>query len=51
MLGEDFWPYGFEANRHQLETFHAYLLEQGMIQEPLDYESLYARNTREAFKI
>lgn len=51
LMGQDFWPYGFEANRHPLETFHSYLLEQGMIKEPLDLESLYAPNTREAFKI
>lgn len=51
LMGEDFWPYGFEENRKPLETFHTYLLEQGMIKEPLNLMDLYAANTREAFKI
>ena len=50
-MGEDYWPYGFESNRKTLETFHSYLLEQGVIKNPVDVESLYAANTREAFKI
>ncbi len=28
-LGEDWWPYGFEANRHVLDTFLRYHHEQG----------------------
>ncbi|MFQ5683576.1 MAG: ABC transporter substrate-binding protein [Candidatus Binatia bacterium] len=51
MMTEDFWPYGFEPNRKVLETFHSYLLEQGMLKKPLNLETLYAPNTREAFKI
>ncbi|MDP6559446.1 MAG: ABC transporter substrate-binding protein [Candidatus Binatia bacterium] len=51
LMSEDFWPYGFEANLSVLETFHSYLLEQGMIKEPLELEQLYADNTRAAFKI
>ncbi len=51
LMGEDYWPYGFESNRKTLETFHSYLLEQGVIKNPVDLESLYASNTREAFKI
>jgi hypothetical protein len=34
-----------------LETLHGYLLEQGLIKEKLDLESLFAASTREAFKI
>ena len=51
LMGEDYWPYGFENNRKTLETFHSYLLEQGVIKNPVDLASLYAANTREAFKI
>ncbi len=51
LMTEDFWPYGFEANRKVLETFHSYLLEQGMIKTPLKLETLFAPNTLEAFKI
>jgi 4,5-dihydroxyphthalate decarboxylase len=51
LMGEDYWPYGFAANRHVLETLHSYLLEQGLIKQRLDLEKLFAPNTLEAFKI
>ncbi|MFQ5851267.1 MAG: ABC transporter substrate-binding protein [Candidatus Binatia bacterium] len=51
LMSEDFWPYGFEANRKTLETFHSYLLEQGLIKQPLELEKLFAANTLGAFKI
>src|SRR5258706_6548224 len=50
-MGADFWPYGFAPNRHVLETLHGYLLQQGLIKQKLDLESLFASSTREAFKI
>ena len=28
-MGRDWWPYGFAANRHVLETFLRYHHEQG----------------------
>jgi len=51
LMGEDYWPYGFAANRHGLETLHSYLLEQGLIKKSLDLEKLFAPNTLEAFKV
>lgn len=51
LMGRDFWPYGFAANRDNLETLHSYLLEQGLIKQELDLEKLFAPNTLEAFKI
>ena len=51
VMGEDYWPYGFAANRNGLETLHSYLLEQGLIKKRLDLEKLFAPNTLEAFKI
>jgi len=30
MMGEDFWPYGFEKNVHVLDTFLRYSFEQGL---------------------
>jgi 4,5-dihydroxyphthalate decarboxylase len=33
LMGRDYWPYGFAANRDNLETLHSYLLEQGLINE------------------
>lgn len=51
LMGKDYWPYGFAANRQVLETLHSYLLEQGLIKEKLDLEKLFAVNTLDAFKI
>ena len=51
LMGEQYWPYGLAPNLHVLETLHGYLLEQGLIKQKLDLESLFAANTREAFKI
>jgi 4,5-dihydroxyphthalate decarboxylase len=51
LMTEDYWPYGFAPNRLVLETLHGYLLEQGLIKQKLDLESLFASGTREAFKI
>ncbi len=51
LMGQDYWPYGFEVNRHVLETLHSYLFEQGLIKQKLELEKLFAPNTLEAFKI
>lgn len=51
LMGEDYWPYGFSANRHVLETLHSYLLKQGLIKQRLGLEELFAPNTLESFKI
>ncbi|MBA2690755.1 MAG: ABC transporter substrate-binding protein, partial [Burkholderiales bacterium] len=34
-MGEDFWPYGLEKNRHTLATFLRYSYEQGLAKELL----------------
>ena len=47
----DYWPYGLEANRANLETLHGYLYEQGLIRQKLSLDVLFARETVEAFKI
>lgn len=51
LMGEDYWAYGFHANRRVLETLQTYLLEQGLIGQRLDLEKLFAPNTLGAFKI
>lgn len=51
LMGRDYWPYGFTANRDNLETLHSYLLEQGLIKQKLDLVKLFAPNSLEAFKI
>jgi 4,5-dihydroxyphthalate decarboxylase len=45
VLGADPWVYGFEKNRHTLETLINYLHEQGLIQKKPPAEQLFASNT------
>jgi 4,5-dihydroxyphthalate decarboxylase len=51
LMTADFWPYGLESNRKNLETLHGYLFEQGLIRRRLDLDELFAPETAEAFKI
>ena len=51
LMGNDYWPYGFEPNRHVLDTFTRYSFEQGLSKRKLDPEELFAPETLEAFKI
>ncbi len=50
-MGEDWWSYGYAANRHVLETFVRYHHEQGLSKRLLAPEELFAPETMEAFKI
>jgi 4,5-dihydroxyphthalate decarboxylase len=50
-MGEDWWAYGFEPNRHVLDTFLRYHHEQGLSKRRLRPEALFAPETIEAFKI
>ena len=52
LAGEDFWPYGLEANRPTLEAFVQYAHEQGITARRLKVEELFAPETRgESYKI
>jgi 4,5-dihydroxyphthalate decarboxylase len=51
LMGEDFWSYGFEANRHVLETFVRYHHEQGLSAQPVAPAALFARSTLDLSKI
>jgi 4,5-dihydroxyphthalate decarboxylase len=51
IFGEDFWPYGLDANRHVLDTLVQYAYEQGLIRKKVDLKSLFAPNTLEDVKI
>jgi 4,5-dihydroxyphthalate decarboxylase len=51
ILGEDYWPYGLEANRHVLETAIRYAHEQGLIRRRFALEELFAPSTIEEFVI
>jgi 4,5-dihydroxyphthalate decarboxylase len=51
LLGEDWWSYGFAANRPVLDVFLRYHHEQGLSHRRLQPEELFAPETLEAFKI
>jgi 4,5-dihydroxyphthalate decarboxylase len=44
-MGEDWWPYGVEANRKTLETFLRYHHEQGFSRRQIKPEELFAPET------
>ena len=50
-LGDDWWPYGFAANRAVLDTFLRYHHEQGLSKRRLAPDDLFAPETLEAFRI
>ena len=50
-MGEDWWPYGLEPNRHVLDTFLRYHHEQGLSKQRRKPEDLFARETLESFKV
>jgi 4,5-dihydroxyphthalate decarboxylase len=51
LLGEDYWSYGLEANRHVLETFLRYHCDQGLSRRRYAPEELFAPEATEAFVI
>src|SRR4051812_28670768 len=50
-MGNDWWPYGLEPNRHVLDTFLRYHHEQGLSKQRRKPEELFARETLESFKV
>jgi len=52
VMGDDWWPYGVQKNRHVLETFLRYHHEQGLSKRLMTVEELFAPETLdEEFKI
>ncbi len=51
LMGDDWWSYGFAANRNVLDVFLRYHHEQGLSPRRLQPEELFAPETLEAFKI
>lgn len=51
LMGEDYWPYGFEPNRATLASFLRYHHEQGLSKRLLKPEDLFAPEAMEQFKI
>jgi 4,5-dihydroxyphthalate decarboxylase len=50
-MGNDWWSYGLDKNRHVLETFTRYHLEQGLSKRLLTVDELFAPESLESFKI
>jgi 4,5-dihydroxyphthalate decarboxylase len=51
LMGDDYWSYGYEPNRHVLETFCRYHHDQGLSPHRVDPESLFARSALDLTKI
>lgn len=51
VMGDDFWPYGYQKNEKTLETFLRYHFEQGLSKKLLTPKELFAPETLESFKI
>ena len=51
LMGEDFWSYGLQSNRHVLETLAGYSFDQGLSARKLLPEEMFARSTHELSKI
>jgi 4,5-dihydroxyphthalate decarboxylase len=45
LLGEDFWSYGLDANRHVIETFVRYSHRQGLLSRQPEPDELFAQET------
>jgi 4,5-dihydroxyphthalate decarboxylase len=51
LMGDDYWSYGVEPNRHVLEKFTRYHHEQGLSARQVKVEELFPRSTFELSKI
>ncbi len=51
LFGEDFFPYGMEANRTTLEAFLQYGFEQGVCRRHLTVEDLFPPEVQSSFKV
>lgn len=51
VFGDDPWPYGVEPNRATLDAFVTLLAEQGLLERPLDVDTLFHPSTRQESKI
>jgi 4,5-dihydroxyphthalate decarboxylase len=46
-MGENYWPYGVEANRKTLEALFEYSYEQGLAERRLRVEDIFCPSTLE----
>jgi len=48
-MGDDYWRYGVEANRHDLGALQRYAKTDGLIQADVPMEQLFAASTFDGF--
>ena len=41
LMGDDYWPYGIERNRKELESVMRYTHEQGLVKRRIEFEELF----------
>ncbi|HEV8306678.1 MAG TPA: 4,5-dihydroxyphthalate decarboxylase [Methylomirabilota bacterium] len=51
LFGEDFWPYGVDANRPTLEAFLRFACEQGVAHRPVGVDELFPPEVRSTFRV
>jgi 4,5-dihydroxyphthalate decarboxylase len=51
IFGDDFFPYGIEANRKTLDAFLQYAFEQGVCHKRLAPEDLFAPQVQKSFRV
>jgi len=47
LMGKDYWRYGIEANRKELEAIMRYIFEQGLVKEFGEFEEMFHPSTME----
>ena len=47
LMGDDYWRYGIESNRKELEAVMRYTYEQGLVKRQIAFESLFHPSTLE----
>jgi 4,5-dihydroxyphthalate decarboxylase len=51
VMGDDFWPYGVDANRKTLETLAKYHHEQGLSGRQVEVDEMFAESTLDEYVI
>ncbi len=51
LFGDEYWPYGIEANRTTLEAFLRYAYEQGVCHRHLTPEELFPKEVQSFVRI
>ena len=45
LMGANYWEYGIEANRKELESIMRYVYEQGLVKRQITFEELFDSST------